>query len=216
MKPLLVLQRLHRNVRGLALIEFALSLPIVVTLLLFGLETVNLGLAILRVHQIAATSADNAARVRDSINEADVNEVLLGGKLIGESMAFAARGRIILSDVMPNGKTGTIAGQTILWQRCTGALNSADSQPHYGREGKGANDSSLQAMGATGRQIVASSGAPMIFAEVTYRYEPLVSETIFGTPVLRSEASFSVRERASEALTSVPAVTPSVCTRYDL
>ncbi len=211
-----MLRRLIHNQRGVALIEFALALPVVLTLLLFGLETVNYGLAILRVHQIAATSADNAARVRDSINEADVNEVLLGGKLIGESMGFAARGRIILSDVMNNGKTGSAAGQTILWQRCTGALNTPESQPQYGAQGKGANDNSLLGMGNAGHRIAASSGAPMIFAEVTYRYEPLVSETIFGTPVLRSEASFSVRERASETLNAAPGITRSECNRYDL
>jgi hypothetical protein len=213
---LVTLRHLRRDRHGLALLEFAFTLPIVLTLLLSGLELANFGLSILRVHQIAATAADNAARVRDSINEADVNEVLLGGKIIGERMDFANRGRIVLSDVMPNGQSGSNAGQKILWQRCTGALNTADSQPKYGTQGKGASDDSLQAMGATGRQIAASTGSSMIFAEVTYLYKPVVSSTILGTPTLRSEASFTVRERNSETLNAASGATASVCTAYNL
>ncbi|WP_093063597.1 TadE/TadG family type IV pilus assembly protein [Sphingomonas sp. OV641] len=211
-----LLRRLHRDQRGLALLEFAFTLPIVLTIALYGVEIANYGISILRVHQIAATAADNAARVRESISEADVNEVLLGGKIVGEAMNFATRGRIVLSDVMPNGKTGSLAGQTILWQRCSGTLNRTESQPQYGTQGKGANDASLQAMGATGRQIAASAGSAMIFAEVTYVYEPIFSTVVLGTPVIRSEASFTVRERASETLNAATGSTPSVCTRYDL
>ncbi|MDF2495129.1 pilus assembly protein [Sphingomonas sp.] len=212
--PLLL--RLKRDQRGLALIEFALTLPIVLVLLLYGLETANLGLSILRVHQIAATSADNAARVRDSINEADVSEVLMGGKIVGERMDFGTRGRIVLSDVLPNGNTSgsgssLIVYQKIQWQRCTGALNNTESQPQYGREGKGVSDNSLPSMGASDRQIAATPGSAMIFAEVTYLYKPLVSSTILGTPILRSEASFTVRERNSETLTGTKA---NLCTVY--
>ncbi|MFX7878760.1 hypothetical protein ABTK13_21060, partial [Acinetobacter baumannii] len=86
---------------------------------------------------------------------------------------FAKQGRIVLSDVMPNGKTGTSAGQTILWQRCTGALNRPESQPQYGLQGKGQNDGSLKAMGANARQIAAGPNSAMIFSEVTYLYKPL-------------------------------------------
>lgn len=210
------LRRLAHDRRGLALLEFAFGLPVVLVVLLYGLELANLGLSVLRVHQIAATSADNAARVRDSINEVDVNEVLVGGKIVGERMDFANRGRIILSDVMPNGKTGNKLGQTILWQRCAGALNVPESAPKYGTQGKGADDATLQAMGAAGHQIAASTGSALIFAEVTYRYKPLVSSSFVGEPILRSEATFTVRERTSETLGAVSGTTASVCTRYDL
>ena len=224
MPPLV--RRLRDDRRGLALLEFAFTLPLALTLLLCGLETANLGLSVLRVHQIAATSADNAARVRDSIIEADVNEVLLGGRIVGEKMDFATRGRIVLSDVLPNGNTSgsgasQIVFQKILWQRCTGALNTTESQPKYGKEGKGVTDNTLRSMGAPNRQIAATPGSAMIFAEVTYRYKPVISAKILapflGDPVyLRSEASFTVRERTTEELKNPNGAVPSVCTRYDL
>lgn len=203
-----------RDRQGLALLEFALALPLVLTVLLFGLELCNYGISILRVHQIAATSADNAARVRDSISEADVNEVLLGGKIVGEPMEFAGSGRIVMSDVTSNGFSDGRRGQRIVWQRCAGALNVPDSQPQYGTSGKGESDATLQAMGAPGNQIAASDNTAMVFVEVTYRYKPIVSSMLFGTPTIRSEASFPVRERTSETLNPTPGATVSVCSVF--
>lgn len=199
------------------MMEFALALPVMLLVMTGGLETANMALAVLKVHQIAATTADNVARVRDSISEGDVNEALLGGVMIGGTLSFADKGRIVVSSVMTNGQTGANAGQTILWQRCTGKFNDPKSQPAYGTQGKGATDATLQSLGATGHIVAPTAGSVMIFTEVTYRYQPLISSTIFGTPILRSESAFTVRERASETLTAgATGTVASVCTRYDL
>ena len=61
---------------GLAFIEFAMALPVLSTLGLCGLETANLAMAHLRVSNIAMLTADNASRVRDSIDEANVIELV--------------------------------------------------------------------------------------------------------------------------------------------
>ena len=65
-----------------------MSLPVLVTLGLVGLETANLAMAHLRVSNIAMLTADNAARVRDSIDEANVIELLTGAKMTGDSIRF--------------------------------------------------------------------------------------------------------------------------------
>ncbi|MFV0622405.1 TadE/TadG family type IV pilus assembly protein [Sphingomonas sp. ac-8] len=202
------------DTRGVALMEFALSLPILLTIALYGVETANLAIASTRVNQIANTIADNAARVRDSIDERDVNELLLGANLIGGSIDFGTRGRVVVSSVSPNGQTGSKAGQWIRWQRCTGALNTAASQPRYGKEGAGKSDGSLKYIGTAARPIAATGTTNLIYTEVTYRYKPIVAEALFGPKVLRSEAAFSVRERKEEDLKSANSATKSVCTVY--
>ena len=70
------------------LVEFALSLPVLTTLVLVGLETANLAMAHLRVSNIAMLASDNASRVRDSIDESDVIELLIGAKMTGDSIGF--------------------------------------------------------------------------------------------------------------------------------
>ena len=47
------LQRLRRDTRGLALVEFAFSAPLLLLLILGGIELVNYALAHMRVNQIA-------------------------------------------------------------------------------------------------------------------------------------------------------------------
>ena len=199
--------------RGLALIEFAMVTPVLLTLGLAGAEITNMAIAQMRVNQISTSVSDNVARVRNSINEADVNEVLLSASILGGS-DFPANGRVVVSSVEPNGLTGTNAGQYIRWQRCTGVLNVPESQPKYGLQDKGKTDGSLQSVGTAPKTIKATAGSALILVEVTYKYQPLVSARFFGTPVMRSEAVYNVRERNDQTLGSAAGATASVCTKY--
>lgn len=202
-----------RDTRGLAMIEFAMVAPVLITLGLAGAEVTNMAIAQMKVNQVSTSVADNVARVRNSINEADVNEVLLSVSILG-GINFGANGRVIVSSVEPNGQSGSNAGQYIRWQRCTGALNVTASQPKYGIQDKGKTDNSLQFMGTATRKISATAGSALIFVEVTYKYQPLVSSRFFGMPVLRSEAVYNVRERNSQVLGTAAGSTASVCTTY--
>ncbi|MBW4329322.1 pilus assembly protein [Stakelama sp. CBK3Z-3] len=213
-RPLAVMAGLAREKRGLALIEFAFSLPILLGVALMGIETAHYAIAMMRVNQISTSVADNVARVRDSITEADVNEALLSANLIGDSIDFGERGRVVVSSVSPNGKTGSTAGQWIRWQRCMGALNVTQSKPQYGDEGTGKNNGALQYMGSSKNRITAADDVDMIFVEVTYQYKPVVGSQIIGEPILRSEASYTVRERDSEDLQSSTGVTAKTCDKY--
>ena len=67
--------RLRRDSSAVAYVEFALSLPAVLGLFIGGSELANLAIVHTRLSQIASATADNVARVRDRIDEADVNEI---------------------------------------------------------------------------------------------------------------------------------------------
>jgi len=205
--------RLRGCESGLAFVEFALSLPVLTTLVLVGLETANLAMAHLRVSNIAMLASDNASRVRDSIDEGDVTELLTGAKMTGDSIGFRNHGRIILSSIEPNtaGTNGASTGQWIRWQRCDGAKVVSSS---YGTQGTGQNNASLQAVGPAGNQIAASAGTAIMLVEVVYDYQPLVSNAIFGARTIRYESAFNVRQRTNQAITNVNNVTPKNCTTY--
>jgi hypothetical protein len=205
--------RLGRCDGGLAMIEFAMSLPVLVTLGLVGLETANLAMAHLRVSNIAMLASDNAARVRDSIDEANVIELLTGAKMTGDSIRFRQNGRIILSSIEPNtaGTGGASTGQWIRWQRCDGAKVVSSS---YGPQGTGQTNASLQAVGPAGNQIAATSGTAIMLVEVVYDYQPLVSNSIFGPRTIRYESAFNVRQRTNQAISNTGGATPRNCTTY--
>lgn len=204
-------RRMKDDSEGIALVEFAFSLPILLGLIFGGLETANYALAHLRVSQIAMTVADNAGRVDTTIDEANIYEVFAGAGLVGESLDFMANGRVVLSSLEPNGLSGSDEGQMINWQRCAGQMTSAT--PAYGLEGKGRTDDSLKlGMGGDGNRITAADGTAVMFVEVTYTYQPLVPNLGFlGTREIRYESAFNVRERVNQDISNTQGLTVNSC-----
>ena len=208
--PRRFLRRLRLSESGLALTEFAFSLPIFITLLFGGLEIINLVMAHMRINQIAITVADNAGRARSGIDEADIYEVFAGATQAGTGLDFARNGRVVLSSLQPNGKTGGNAGQMINWQRCFGSLAVA---PRYGLQNKGRYDSSLAAgMGPATTRIRAAQGTAVMFAEVSYHYTPKILPSIVSSGLdLRYESAFNVRERTNQDITNTQRLATNSC-----
>jgi Flp pilus assembly protein TadG len=196
---------------GLALVEFAYSLPFLLLLSMSGLEVAHLAIAHMKISQIAMLVADNASRVRASIDEADVNEIFTGAELSAAGLNFKANGKIFLSDLEPNGLTAPNEGQYIRWQRCYGTGSFTSS---YGTTNSGKTDASLQGMGPTGNKIKSMTGTAVMFVEVAYTYQPLVSNTIFGPRTIRYTSAFNVRERTDQTIKnagSLPAAQIASC-----
>lgn len=195
-----LLVRLRENTSGIAMTEFAFSLPILISLSFVGVETANYTLANLRMSQIALMVADNAGRVRTSIDEADINEVMVGARLAGQSLELGTKGRIILSSLEPNGLPAPNTGQMIRWQRCFGAKTANSS---YGVEGAGTTDATMvDGMGPAGAKIAAMNGAAVMFVELVYDYKPVIPETFFSARTIKYTAAYTVRERASNTLSN--------------
>jgi hypothetical protein len=204
------LRRLARDEGGLAFIEFAFAAPVLLLLILGGLELANYALAHLRVNQIAMTVADNAGRVTTGIDEANVHEVFAGAEVIGVPIDFEANGRVVLSSLQPNGQTGANEGQMINWQRCWGDLNVA---PRYGVEGDGRTDSSLETgMGRTGNRITSAQGTAVMVVDVTYTYQPLIdSGYLVIDDTITHESAFNVRGRQSNNISNSQNLTQLTC-----
>jgi len=195
-------RNLRTDQRGVALVEFAYTLPVFLVLLMGGMEVTNLALVHLRLNHVAETVADNAARVRGQMDENDFEEIMAGIELEGESIDLADNARIVVSSIQDNGKQGNARGQMIRWQRCHGGKTA--KSPKYGKEGKGKDDDALKdGVGPPGRKIGAQPGTAVIFVEVAYDYEPMIFGDIIGAREIRYESAFNVRERTELGITNV-------------
>jgi hypothetical protein len=181
-----------------ALIEFALSLPVLMALILVGLELTNYVLANHRIRQLAAMTADNASRLRTQMSEAYINQLFVGVQKAGSGIQFQQRGRVILSSVQNNAAAN---GQWIRWQRCYGQLSRVSK---YGVQGKGQNDSSLPNVNG----LVAQNSSALMFAEVEYQYKPLIASSFLNNRRIVHEAAFIVRQRTDF---SISGSNPSTC-----
>ena len=180
------LRGFHRDRRGLALTEFALASPLVITLGLYGLESANLALAHMKVAQVAANLADTTSRIGiDSplslkiIREADINDAFQAVRLQGGNYNIGTNGRVILYS-LENDAGGN---PWVHWQRCLGKLNVA---PTYTASSAG--------LGPTGAKIKAPTGQAVMFVEVQYDYQPLISNRLLGAKRIKSTAAFIVRD----------------------
>jgi hypothetical protein len=205
---------------GIAMTEFALSLPLLFTAGLWGVETANQAIVQMEVSQIAIQIADNASRVGDTstledrrIYESDINDVFQGADVQGGGrLDILEHGRVILSslEVVP----GSEDQQYIHWQRCKGKKHHQSS---YGDEGDGLSDA-IAGMGPPGEEVFAFEGEAVMFVEVSYDYQPLIGMFPY-LKTMTATAAFNVRD--SRDLTEIYQRDPlspdaiSSCTTFD-
>jgi hypothetical protein len=189
--------RLHKDQGGVAMIEFALALPVLMGLILVGLELTNYVLANHRVRQIAAMTADNASRLRTQMSEAYINQLFVGVDKAGAGIQFKDRGRVILSSVQNNSAAN---GQWIRWQRCYGQLSHNSK---YGPQGKGQTDASLPSING----LTAQPGSAIMYAEAEYQYKPLIPSSFLKNRTIVSEVAFIVRQRTDFSISGSNAST---------
>lgn len=178
-------QGLLRNRRGVALVEFAFAFPMLLILVLNGLELVHYVVVQMKVNQIAVMTADSASKLRSTMTESFMNQLFTGADKAGASIDFKGHGKIIVSSVQNNAK-GT--GQWVRWQRCFGSLSYASK---YGSEGSGASDSKLSNFGG----LAAAPGSAIIYAEAAYDYQPLFPAGLLPLSRVQRDTAFVVRQR---------------------
>ncbi len=212
---------------GAVIIEFAYTVPLFVLLSMTALELVNLALANMRVSQIAMTVSDNLSRAKTTVplglprlREVDVNDTLMGADLQASTLFdVLGNGRIIVSSLQRNSS----GQQVIAWQRCKGALNVASLYGVQGATQPSTGTSGFQGMGRASARIQAPANSAIIFAEVTYDYQPIIGEWLIGTFRLRREAAFFVRDdrdlvggsQSNGMYNPAPTAVPSSCNVFN-
>lgn len=189
--------KLLRDTSGLAAIELALGLPMLLTVGLMGLELSNRAIVQMQINQLAVHVADNASRIGDEsqlenrrIYEGDLQDLFYGAEVqAGSSLDLYGRGRIIISslEVVPESDPEE---QYIHWQRCMGAKNVASS---YGLEGDGLF-TAFPGMGPAGEEVIAFDEEAVMFVEIIYDYDPLIGNPFGTSKTVRATASFVVRD----------------------
>jgi hypothetical protein len=186
--------RLAAAQSGVALTEFALVSPLILSMGLMGSEVAYYTITHMQVSQIAMQLADNASRVGETdvlvarkVYEDDINSSMVGAEKAGETFSLYQQGRVILSSLQQNAD----GGQWIAWQRCRGAKVHDSS---FGTAGTGASGTDFPGMGKSGAEITASPGTAVMFVEVAYDYESLTPfDWLDGNEIIYT-AAFNVRD----------------------
>jgi Flp pilus assembly protein TadG len=193
-----MLKSLCRDISGVSVVEFALTMPVVLSISLFGIEVAYMNAVDMKMSEIALSLADNASRigqtdnsvVTPTVSETDINEVMRGAQEQAAGLDFENRGKIILSSLERDASTGK---QYIHWQRCYGNL---ERESAYGNDttNNGLNGAALDGMGSGTNKITASDNSAVMFVEVYYQHEGLLGDLFVSDPVVRKEGAFLIRD----------------------
>lgn len=225
-------KRLRDDNSGLALVEFAVSLPFFLTLALSGVEVANYAATTMQVNQIAVHIADNAARMGSNslltakrVSEIDINDVFTGARHEGNGLVFdgfhpytdpgtnqvVSRGnaRMFLTSVEPFANPNPNNKYRLAWQKCSGP--GTHYRPLYGTPG---NSPSVNGIGPTGRQTIAPPNGATMFVEIHYHFEPMfdIGYSNLVAKEIVSTAAMVVRDsRDFTQIYNNEGVTPSNC-----
>lgn len=216
--------RLRRDTSGLAVIEFALTTPVVLGVLLAGTELTNFTITKMRMSQLALQIADSGSRIGTAslisnprINETQISDLLTGANLQSGGLKLWAQGRIIVSSLEPDPSN---AGKYYIhWQRCKGAKSWTSN---YGVAGQ-SSGSNMAGMGPTGRQVTAPTGGGVIYVEIAYDYKPIISARMVPATTIREVAAMTVRDQrdfggvynaAGTAYSAEPTSSTNSCSAY--
>ncbi len=201
MPPLLRrLRRFAADRRGIAIVEFAALLPVLVVAFFGCFEAARYILASLKIDRVASETADLVSQL-DAVSVAELTDLFHAGEDImtpfdGTQNGHLDDGRIIVSDVYcqpnanPSWKCPTNAPATVSWQRNDGGTLAETSQ--IGSQGGNAT------MPAG---LTLTQGEDVIVVEAFYRYTPTLAGWLFGTTTFYKVAYY--RPRGQTALNTL-------------
>lgn len=172
---------LLRDSRGVAALEFALMLPVLLGLSLGAYELSRFMLIHQKVEKTAYTTADVTSQYT-SLTTAQMNQIFTAGSQIMQPFAFGANGIIIITSVSQTGNFSANNPPRVAWRTSGGGTLSRNS-----------------VIGSVGGPAALPGGLTLndrdnvIVAEVYYSYTPMLSGTVLSSTDVYKVAVFKPR-----------------------
>lgn len=159
------LRRFAEGAQGVAAIEFALVLPIVLLLLLGCFEVPRYVMIYQKVARTSSGIADLVAQADEPLTKNQMDDIFTAGKTMMQPNDVVANGRIYVSSI--NNPSGN--GVTVTWRRQYGSLNVNSAFT------VGQNPTSALPAG-----LAPISNEEVLVAEVFFNYTPVFSNLIYS------------------------------------
>lgn len=180
------LHRFARAQTGMAMVEFGLLLPMMMTLFYGCIEVTRYILIVQKTEKLAHTIADVTAQSK-TVTIASENQLFDATKDIMEPFSTGANSRILVSSLY---RAAGVANATVNWRVSGGGTMTVTS--------------SIGNVGATPVMpggFTFNERENVIGAEVYYQFSPLISTRFFGTTTIYRSAFYKPR---LGALTTTP------------
>lgn len=179
-----LLRRLRRDRRGAILVEFAMTFPILVTLILGGLETGRYVLLQQKLHGVAVSMADLVSQA-ETLTTAELDNLFAAVGHMTRPFNLGADGVVIVSSVSASDGNPPV----INWQRAGGGTGTTGSAL-----GAAGDDANLPP------NLLVRDGETVIVAEVYYNFTPFLGGKFLSPSELFNQAFYRPRFGALTSL----------------
>jgi Flp pilus assembly protein TadG len=160
------------GVAGNVAVEFALTLPVLLLLMLGSAEMARFVILHQKVDRVAVTTSDLVSRA-ETIKESELDDIFAAAEFVAQPFDLPGLGIVIVSAITNEDGSGA----RVAWQRSGGGFASHTSQ--IGTQGGAATLSA---------DFEVREGETAIIAEVFYDFEPFLSELIVEPQTLYRRA----------------------------
>lgn len=159
------LRQLVTCTRANIAIEFALILPVLLSMMLASAELARFVILHQKIDRVAVTMADLVARA-ETVSESDLDDIFASAGQVARPFDLASLGHVIVSSVTnPSGD-----GPEIAWQRSGGGTFSATSK--LGVEG---------GVATLPGEFAVNAGETAIISEVYFDFTPFLTELVVSS-----------------------------------
>lgn len=166
---------LRRDERGMFIIELAVAMPVLLLLLLTGIEFTRFVLVNQKVERTSASLADLVAQSA-VVTEAGLDNLFEAAKFVMDPFDLEAGGRLIVTSVAAAGGPARIR-----WQRSYGDGGGSSA---FGVEG---------AIASLPDGLIVRDGENIILCEAFFRYRPMVFQDVIRETTVSRFAVFRPR-----------------------
>lgn len=164
-----------RNDRGGVMVEFAFAMPLLVLLLLGGIELGRYVLLHQKLDRTAMTVSDLVARVQ-TVTTGDIDTIFAAADLVMKPFEFSERGRVVISSVRE-----ASGSPKVIWQR--GGAGTLNVTSELGVQGANA---------AIGDPALVDTTQGIVVGETYFVYSPWFI-TLIPSSTIRHMAVFRPR-----------------------
>lgn len=209
-------RRLRHDASGLALIEFAYVLPILLGFGLVGLEFTNVVLAHQKTERVASTIADLVASNQVPPNERQIGDMFASVPIISKPFVFNEESNVVITAVVGIYDSDDDEVQNkVAWQRCL----RADAQSSaIGNQWNSSADIADGPEVSLPNSIALGQNQMVIVAEVFFAYQPIISQSLVKAvrengELFTETSTYRTRGQSILNITPVSGVDEHVCSQ---
>ncbi len=157
---------LYSDQKGVAMVEFAVALPVVTILLLGTIDLAVYLVAHQRIARSAYTMSNLMTQMDEGLTESQVSDMMLALDQVSSPFDISANGVATVTAVIGNGDDGAAPDDyRVAWKRCYGP-NSSNTV--FGAVG------SVVPEGNIPDNMIVTTSQIVVVTEIEYEYEPIL------------------------------------------